>query len=128
MEQALSQAKDGRIHILDEMAKALTGSRDCVKEMVKSYNSRRNLLVEKLKGINGINLVEPQGAFYAFPQITNSEIDSRTFCKLALERVGLVLVPGIAFGDNSCFRVSCAVSNKNIEKGIRLLSKLMTKL
>ena len=104
---------------------ALQGPLDSIGYMVEKYNSRRTLLVNGLKKIKGITIVPPKGAFYAFPQLPNGYPDSISFCKLALERVGLAMIPGCAFGDDSCVRLSCAVSSHNISDGINRLKEFM---
>jgi len=103
---------------------ALQGPKDCVNQMAKIYNNRRLLIVERLEKIKNISFVIPKGAFYVFPQINLEEIDSITFCKLALEKVGLAIVPGIAFGNDKCIRISYAASNKMINDGLDRLEKL----
>ena len=104
---------------------ALQGPKDCVNQMAKIYNNRRLLIVERLKKIKNLSFVAPNGAFYVFPEINLEEIDSFSFCKLALENVGLAIVPGIAFGDDKCIRISYAASNELINDGIDRLEKLL---
>jgi len=103
---------------------ALQGPKDCVNQMAKIYNNRRLLIVERLEKIKNISFVIPKGAFYVFPEINHKEIDSITFCKLALEKVGLAIVPGIAFGNDKCIRISYAASNEMINDGLDRLEKL----
>ena len=105
---------------------ALQGSKDCVHEMVQIYNKRRLLIIERLKKIEKISFVPPNGAFYVFPEINLEDIDSISFCKLALEKVGLAIVPGIAFGNDKCIRISYAASNELINDGIDRLENLFT--
>ncbi len=107
---------------------ALKGSKDCVLAMAKRYNSRRQLLTNGLAEIKGLTLVPPKGAFYAFPQLPENSPDSVRFCELALEKVGLAIVPGAAFGENNCVRISCAVSSEAITDGIKRLSELILRL
>ena len=107
---------------------ALQGSKDCVHEMAEIYNKRRLLIIERLKKIKNISFVPPNGAFYVFPEINLKEIDSISFCKLALEKVGLAIVPGIAFGDDKCIRISYAASNEMINDGIDRLESLLNLL
>jgi len=107
---------------------ALQGSKDCVHEMAEIYTERRLLIIERLKKIKNISFVPPNGAFYAFPEINIEKIDSIGFCKLALEKVGLAIVPGIAFGDNKCIRISYATSKDIINDGIDRLEKLLVNL
>ena len=104
---------------------AIQGPRDCVSAMAESYNRRRQLLTEGLQGIEGITLVEPRGAFYAFPQLPESAGGSMDFCRRALEQAGLAVVPGLAFGNDRCIRLSCAVSRETISDGLSRLTQLL---
>ena len=104
---------------------ALTAPRDCVQTMAESYNRRRSFLVAGLQAMSGITLVPPQGAFYAFPQLPEGCGDSMSFCRRALEDEGLAIVPGVAFGDDRCVRVSCAVSRETITDGLARLARLL---
>ena len=104
---------------------ALRGSQDCVKSMAASFNSRRRLLTQGLKALDGLTLVPPRGAFYAFPKLPDHVSSSLAFCEAALEREGLALVPGAAFGDDRCVRLSCAVSHETIEDGLTRLEPLL---
>ena len=104
---------------------AIQGPRDCVSAMAESYNRRRQLLTEGLQGIEGITLVEPRGAFYAFPQLPESAGGSMDFCSRALEQAGLAVVPGLAFGNDRCIRLSCAVSRETIRDGLSRLTQLL---
>ena len=104
---------------------AIEASRDCVREMAVSYDRRRTLLVEGLQALPGITLVPPKGAFYAFPQLPEACGDSVNFCQRALEQEGLAIVPGGAFGDDRCVRLSCAVSRETITDGLSRLARLL---
>ena len=104
---------------------AIEASRDCVREMAVSYDQRRTLLVEGLQALPGITLVPPKGAFYAFPQLPEACGDSVNFCQRALEQEGLAIVPGGAFGDDRCVRLSCAVSRETITDGLSRLARLL---
>ncbi len=104
---------------------AIEGSRDCVREMAGSYNHRRSMLVDGLKRLPGITLIPPSGAFYAFPQLPEACGDSVSFCQRALEQEGLAIVPGGAFGDDRCVRLSCAVSRETIADGLSRLARLL---
>ena len=104
---------------------AIRGSRQCVTEMAESYNRRRTLLVSGLQAMEGITLVAPEGAFYAFPQLPEHIADSMEFCRRALETEGLAVVPGAAFGEPRCIRLSCAVSRETISDGLDRLTRLL---
>jgi len=104
---------------------AIQGSRQCVTDMAESYNRRRTLLVSGLQAMEGITLVAPEGAFYAFPQLPGHIADSMEFCRRALETEGLAVVPGAAFGEPRCIRLSCAVSRETISDGLDRLTRLL---
>ena len=104
---------------------AIQGSRQCVTDMAESYNRRRTLLVSGLQAMEGITLVAPEGAFYAFPQLPAHIADSMEFCRRALETEGLAVVPGAAFGEPRCIRLSCAVSRETISDGLDRLTRLL---
>ena len=104
---------------------AIEGARGCVQDMAASYSARRRLLTEGLQALPGITLTPPSGAFYAFPQLPEGCADSMTFCQTALEQEGLAIVPGGAFGDDRCVRLSCAVSHETITDGLARLARLL---
>ena len=85
------------------------------------YDRRREVLYEGLKNIQGIFIQKPNGAFYAFPRLPDASIPSVDFCKKVLNEKGLVIVPGKAFGDDQCFRISCAASEDKIIEGLKRL-------
>ena len=107
---------------------AITGSRECVQTMAAQFSHRRQLLSDGLQAINGVQLLPPQGAFYAFPNISSSGLDSMVFCERLLEEQGLAVVPGGAFGDNDCIRLSCAASDATIEDGLARLRRFIESL
>lgn len=96
--------------------------------MINSYNKRRNLLTEGLKGIKELVVHEQSGAFYSFPQLIGNLPGSLEFCKMALEEEGLAMVPGIAFGQDNCIRLSCAASDETIHDGLDRLKRLIERL
>ena len=104
---------------------AISGSRDCVLEMAAEFSRRRCLLSDGLMQLQGLALVPPQGAFYAFADISSRGLDSMTFCNRLLEEQGLAAVPGVAFGDDRCIRLSCAASPATIEDGLARLERFL---
>ncbi|MFZ0408814.1 MAG: pyridoxal phosphate-dependent aminotransferase [Cyanobium sp.] len=102
---------------------AITGSRDCVRAMAEHFNRRRSLLSQGLMAMEGIRLLAPEGAFYAFPDVSAWGLDSMTLCNRLLDEVGLAVVPGMAFGDDRCIRLSCAASPATIEDGLERLTR-----
>jgi aspartate aminotransferase len=107
---------------------AIEASRDCVRAMAVQFDERRALLSERLMAIEGIKLRPPEGAFYAFPDVSHWGLDSMTLCNRLLDEVGLAVVPGVAFGDDRCIRLSCAAAPAAIEDGIDRLSRFLTGL
>ena len=71
-----------------------------------------------------ISCFEPGGAFYAFPNISKTELSGNRFSEIALEEKGVALVPGSSFGDNASefVRISFANSLENIKEAIKRLS------
>mgnify|MGYP001206155706 CR=1 FL=1 len=93
------------------------------EEINKLYDERRETLYKGLKEISNIFVSPPSGAFYAFPKLPNKSISSVKFCKRVIEDFGLVVVPGKAFGDDQCIRISCASSKDNIYDGVNRFKK-----
>jgi aspartate aminotransferase len=107
---------------------AVSGSRDCVSEMAGQFNHRRELLSSGLAAIDGVTLLPPEGAFYAFPDISAFGLDSMQFCERLLEEQGLAVVPGGAFGDDRCIRLSCAAADATIQDGLSRLKRFLQSL
>jgi aspartate aminotransferase len=107
---------------------AIRGSRDCVSAMAARFNARRTLLSEGLLALPGIRLLPPQGAFYAFPDVSAWGLDSISLCERLLDREGLAVVPGIAFGDDRCIRLSCAASSQSLRDGLARLARFQASL
>jgi aminotransferase len=76
---------------------ALTEAEDDVERMLAEYDRRRRLLVDGLNAL-GLTTFEPRGAFYAFPRIASTGLDSETFAQRLLEEEHVAVVPGAAFG------------------------------
>ena len=87
------------------------------------YDLRREILYQGLKDIEGLFIQPPNGAFYAFPRLPDNSMTSVEFCKRMLDDYGLVVVPGKPFGDDQCFRISCASSKEKIIDGLSRLKK-----
>tara|TARA_Y100000991_G_scaffold1060_1_gene837 strand:+ start:575 stop:1747 length:1173 start_codon:yes stop_codon:yes gene_type:complete len=107
---------------------ALQGPLDCVKEMALSFSQRRSHLTAGLQQLSDVVVVPPQGAFYAFPDISAYGLDSMTFCQQLLDQQGLAVVPGVAFGDDRCIRLSCAVTTATIDDGLDRLKSFFQSL
>ena len=107
---------------------AITANRDCVHEMADRFSARRQHLSEGLGRIPGVVLIPPEGAFYAFPDVSAWGLDSMTLCRRLLEEVGLAVVPGLAFGDDRCIRLSCAVAEATLDDGLGRLARFQARL
>ena len=107
---------------------ALQGPLNCVKEMALSFSQRRSHLTAGLQQLSDVVVVPPQGAFYAFPDISAYGLDSMTFCQQLLDQQGLAVVPGVAFGDDRCIRLSCAVTTATIDDGLDRLKSFFQSL
>jgi aspartate aminotransferase len=107
---------------------AITGPRECVEAMAAQFNERRALLTGGLMAMEGLELRPPEGAFYAFPDVSSTGLNSISFCNRLLEEQGLAAVPGGAFGDDRCIRLSCAASNATIEDGLERLRQFIASL
>ena len=102
---------------------ALKTNQEFFLKINEHYDSRREILYRGLKNIEGLFIQPPNGAFYAFPRLPDDRITSVEFCKRMLDDYGLVVVPGKPFGDDKCFRISCATSKEKIIDGLSRLKK-----
>jgi len=112
---------------LKASAEALKGSQDSVERMKTEFEKRRNYIVDRLNRIPGVSCLKPQGAFYAFPNVSGvygkswngkKITNSTEFTEFLLENAKVGVVPGIAFGDDRCVRLSYATSMETITKGL----------
>ncbi|NJM56958.1 MAG: pyridoxal phosphate-dependent aminotransferase [Synechococcales cyanobacterium RU_4_20] len=97
---------------------ALSGPQDCVATMLAAFTQRRRYMLDRLSAMPGLYCPTPHGAFYLFPNIRATGLDSLTFCKLLLENHQVATVPGIAFGADDHIRLSYATDLETIEKGL----------
>ena len=102
---------------------ALKTNQEFFLKMNGHYDLRREILYQGLKNIEGLFIKRPNGAFYAFPRLPDNSMTSVEFCKRILDDYGLVIVPGKPFGDDQCFRISCASSKEKIIDGLSRLKK-----
>ena len=109
---------------------ALTGSQASVLEMREAYQQRRDRVVELLNDIDGVDCVNPGGAFYAFPDFSHYNVDSVTLAEMLLRDIGVTCTPGLAFGENfdSYLRFSYATDLAIIEEGLNLVKDYVEKL
>jgi len=97
-----------------------------METMRRAFDARRQRLYTGLRRL-GLDLVEPLGAFYAFPNVSRctDERGVRGFCEDALEAEGLVLVPGTAFGMEGHVRFSYALAEERIDEALRRFARVL---
>lgn len=117
--------------IMSQMAaiEALRNSNGEVEKMVNQYNQRRRFVVSRLREM-GLNCFEPQGAFYAFPSIKSTGMNSEDFAQRLLEEEKVAVVPGNAFGraGEGHIRISYASSMKNLTKALEKMESFLSRL
>jgi aspartate aminotransferase len=111
---------------------ALNGTQDFIKERAISFQSRRDFVVKALNEIEGIECLNPDGAFYVFPSCKGligkkdskgKKLETDTdFVQSLLENSGIAVVQGSAFGLEGFFRISYATSMENLQKALEKIS------
>lgn len=113
---------------------AITGDIVPTRNMVDEYRKRRDVVYTLLKEIPGVKANYPQGAFYFFPDISyyygksNGSATIKNgddFCLIMLEKAHVSLVPGGAFGDENCVRLSYAASEKDLREALKRLKETL---
>lgn len=109
---------------------ALNGPQDSVAAMLAEYTTRRAWLLGALKEIPGMKCFEPEGAFYAFPDVRgclkNGLKTSGEFAQRLLEKEHVVVTDGTGFGTEGFVRISYATSIEQIQEGVRRIKKFVT--
>ena len=117
---------------------ALNGPQDFIVERSESFQSRRDFVVKSLNEIKGLTCLNPEGAFYVFPNCLKClnkkdkkgkllKTDS-DFVESLLENNGVAVVQGSAFGLEGHFRISYATSMQNLENALERIYKFCTNL
>ena len=108
---------------------ALKGPQDSVGVMVEAFRQRRDIVVDGLNSIPGIRCVKPKGAFYVFPNITGTGMDSRTCESFFMNEAGVACLSGTAFGryGEGYLRLSYANSVENIRKALDRMRAALAK-
>ena len=117
---------------------ALNGVQNFIKERARSFEERRDFVVKALNAIEGIECLNPDGAFYVFPSCKGligkkdnkgKEIKKDTdFVQSLLENNGIAVVQGSAFGLEGFFRISYATSMENLQKALEKISRFCKSL
>ncbi len=116
---------------------AYNGDQQCVEEMRQAFERRKDLIVKLAKEVPGLEVNNPEGAFYLFPKCssffgkTDGERvikNSTDFAMYLLEVGHVATVGGDAFGAPECFRMSYATSDENIIEALRRIKEAVAKL
>jgi len=116
---------------------AITGDMAPTKMMVDEYRKRREIVYQLLKEIPGLKANYPQGAFYFFPDVSSfyGKRDGERvikngddFCLWMLEKGHVSLVPGGAFGEDNCVRLSYAASEKDLREALKRMKETVALL
>jgi len=116
---------------------ALTGPRTSIDRMVAEFASRRNEMVRRLSAMPGVSCFQPQGAFYAFPDVGSlygkrhsgaAITGSQPLANYLLEEARIAVVAGASFGDDRHIRLSYATSLEKIRKGLDRMEAAFAKL
>ena len=129
MNNIQSQSTSNPVSFCDKASvEALNGSQEFLKGWVAEFDKRRRYIVDRLNRMPGVSCLLPQGAFYVFPNFSKvygkktpagKKIGgSSDLAAYLLDDHKVASVPGVAFGDDACQRLSYATSMKNIEKGM----------
>jgi aspartate aminotransferase len=113
---------------------AITGDLTPTLKMVEEYRSRREIVYALLKEIPGVKANYPQGAFYFFPDVSfyfgksdghQTIQDGDDLCLYLLDKAHVSLVPGGAFGDERCVRISYAASEKDLREALKRIKETL---
>ena len=116
---------------------AITGDLTPTNKMVEQYRQRREIVYSLLKEIPGVKSNYPQGAFYFFPDVSfyfgksdgkRAIQNGDDFCLYMLEEAHVSLVPGGAFGEENCVRLSYAASEKDLREALKRMKETLAKL
>ncbi len=134
MKKIQSQSTSNATSISQVAAQAaLEGPQDCIGTMVAAFKERHDFVVAALNEIRGVNCLTSDGTFYAFPDMNqaienidgiNNDVE---FAELLLEKTGIALVPGSAFGADGYMRLSYATDMESLKSALSRLADLLGK-
>ena len=107
---------------------ALTGPQDAVHMMLAEFDRRRKAVVRGLNGLPGVSCIEPRGAFYAFPNVSQTGWKAKKLASALLEETGVATIGGPDFGvhGEGYIRLSYANSLENIEKALERMKTFLS--
>ena len=109
---------------------ALNGDQECLKPMIAAFRERHDYVVEALNKIDGVECVKSDGTFYTFPNVegliarVEGVSNDAELAEHLLDKTGVALVPGSAFGLNGHIRLSFATSMENLVKSVERIASL----
>jgi aspartate aminotransferase len=111
---------------------ALRGPQESVGLMLAEYRKRRDFVVARLRQIPGVKCAEPQGAFYAYPNVSvalgkSGIAGTLQFSERLLSEASVAVVPGEAFGTDQHIRISYATSIAELERGLDRIHQFIVK-
>jgi aspartate/methionine/tyrosine aminotransferase len=111
-------------------AEGLSGDQACVGEMVGAFAERRKIIVEGLEAIEGVQLAEPMGAFYAFPDMSRFGKKSAELAEYLLGEHGIATVAGSVFGTagEGHLRIAYSCSTEECGRGMERLKQALSQL
>jgi len=125
MKKIQSQSTSNPASISQAAAEAaLTGPQECIGEMMVHFKQRHDYVVERLNRIPGVECLPTDGTFYVFPSVAglvdaiNGVKNDLDLAEYLIEKAGVALVPGTAFGLGGHVRISIATSMENLEKAL----------
>jgi aspartate aminotransferase len=113
---------------------ALTGDQSSVETMRRAFDGRRRRIVELLRDVPGVEVAEPEGAFYVFPSLEGAlgrpirgQIAATTLelAEIILDEAKVAIVPGEAFGAPGYARLSYALGDDELSEGVTRIAKLL---
>jgi aspartate aminotransferase len=107
---------------------AYRGPQDSVRAMTQEYARRRDYLVTELSSFSKINFLRPQGTFYLLLEIGETRLSSTQFAERLLEEEKVMVIPGIAFGDDRTVRLSYATDMVSLQSGVERLGGFLKRL
>jgi len=132
MKKVQSQSTSNPTSIAQVAAQAaLEGPQECIAVMLKAFKERHDIVVNRLNQIPGIDCLPTDGTFYVFPRVQgmidqipgiNNDLE---LAEYLIEKAGVALVPGSAFGLGGHIRISIATSLSNLEKALDRIAKVV---
>jgi len=133
MKKVQSQSTSNPCSISQAAAEAaLNGPQECIGEMLTAFKERHDYVVERLNNLPGVECLPADGTFYVFPDIAgmlqnlegiNNDLE---LAELLIEKAGVALVPGTAFGSPGHMRISIATSMENLKEALDRIEKFVS--